>query len=503
MSPLHTILKNALRFPMRTAVIDDRRTTSYGRLAIGAMHLAKLIERETRRPHVGLLLPTGAASPACMLGAWLAGRVPIPFNYLLNKDELAQVIADSEVDTILTAGPMLDFLGGPEVLPAGIKLVRLETTKFSKVPPLRWPRRISDDETAVILYSSGTTGRPKGIMLTHGNLRTNVEGAIAHAEMSSADTFLGVLPQFHSFGLTALTMAPLMLGAKVVYTARFIPKKLLELMRTHRPDIFMAVPSMYTALASVKDANADDFKSIRLCISGGEPLPRAVFDLYRERFAVSLLEGYGLTETTPIVTWSTPGKFKYGAVGRVLPDISVLIVNENDQLVEAGVDGEILVTGPNIMKGYFKQQELTNSVMIMLQNRAGKEAKYFRTGDIGQLDADGFLYITGRKKEMLIIGGLNVFPREIEEVLNRHPSVRDSAVVGRADGVRGEVAVAFVEIIEGATFDESALRAWCRESIAGYKVPREVVRVNELPRTVTGKILRRKVKELLPAPEAG
>ena len=325
-----------------------------------------------------------------------------------------------------------------------------------------------------------------------------MDAAIEHAQIKRADTFLGVLPQFHSFGLTALTLIPLRIGARVVYSARFIPKKIVELIREHRPDIVIAVPSMYGALLSVKGATAGDFSRVRLAISGGEPLPQATYEAFLERFELQILEGYGLTETAPITNWSTPKRFVRHAVGPTLPQVHEVIVDDHDRPVEPGREGEILITGPNIMKGYYKLADQTRQVMVDLPNSASdgyrrRTRRYFRTGDIGRLDENGFLFITGRKKEMLIIGGENVFPREIEEVLNQHQTVRDSAVIGRTDGVRGEVPVAFVEIQDESPFDATALRAWCRDRLAGYKVPREIRQIDALPRNPTGKILRRQL----------
>lgn len=502
-----SILWQAIRSPHRVAAIDDRRSYTYGQIVGGAMFLAEKIEGLTDAGHVGILLPTGGAFPMALLGAWFSGRVAVPLNYLLSPDELAYVIQDSRIDTVITAGPMLDFVRGDsqhtkgssvEPIPSHIKTVAMETLDFTGVPPLRWPAAGRGDDTAVILYTSGTSGRPKGVMLTHGNLASNVDAAILHANIQQADVFLGVLPQFHSFGLTALTLIPLRIGAQAVYSARFIPKKIVELIRKHRPDIVMAVPSMYGALLSVKDAGPEDFSSIRLAISGGEPLPQATFEEYLARFHLRLLEGYGLTETAPVTNWSTPQRFVRGAVGPALPDVVIQVVDPQDRPVPPNQDGEILIAGPNVMKGYFNLPAQTQQVFVDLPTKTAngsmKPTRYFRTGDIGRLDEEGFLFITGRKKEMLIIGGENVFPREIEEVLNRHPVVKDSAVIGKMDGLRGEVPVAFVEVNEGQSFDETELRGWCRGRLAGYKVPREIRRLESLPRNPTGKILRRQLR---------
>jgi len=494
MSILWPILKGAALRLKRRAVVDDQRTYTYGRLLGGAFFVADAIAAATDRPRVGLMLPTSGAFPISLLATWITGKTAVPLNYLLKKEDLHHVIDDSEIDTIITVGPMLEFLGGREVLPENVKLIQLEQLDFTGLPPFRWPARARGDDLAALLYTSGTSGKPKGVMLTHNNLRANVIDCIVHSNLNSANTFLGVLPQFHSFGLTVLTILPLMIGSPVVYTARFVPKKIVDLIREHRPDVFIGIPSMYKALLSVKSAAAEDLKSIRIAIAGGEPMPDAVFEQFQEKFNIRILEGYGLTETSPVANWSTPDANRRHAVGRPLPRVTEMIVDDNDQPLGPGEDGEILIAGPNIMRGYLNMPEETAAVLDNLTGPDGVTRRFFRTGDIGRFDEDGFLYITGRKKEMMIIGGENVFPREIEEVLNKHPSVQASGVIGVADESRGEIAVAFVETIEGETFDEAALKNLCREHLPGYKVPRQIYPVEQLPRNPTGKILRRELE---------
>ena len=497
MSLVWSIAKHALLHPSRVAVVDDNRDYSYARLLVGALFVAGHVRRATDAKHVGILLPTSGAFPVALLGCWLAGRVAVPLNYLLAKDELAYVIGDSDIDTILTAGKMLEFLGHTEddpVLPTDVTVIRLEELDFTGLPEWHWPSFRRRDDLAVILYTSGTSGKPKGVMLSHGNLEADAKAGIEHSGITDVDTFLGVLPQFHSFGLTALTLIPLTCGAKVVYTARFLPKKIVQLIRRHEPQIMMGVPSMYGALLSIKELGPDDVKSIRLPVSGGEPLPDALFEEYRQRLNMTLFEGYGLTETSPATHWSTPEKNKRHSVGTALPGIRTFVLDEHDRPLPPDTEGEIALAGPVVMKGYYKRPDLTAEVMVDVRLSDAETVRCFRTGDIGKVDGDGFLFITGRKKEMIIVGGENVFPREIEEALNHHPTVHDSAVVGKPDGMRGEVVVAFVEINEGAAFDESELRAWCRDHLAQFKVPREIRAIDELPRNPTGKIMRRKLK---------
>jgi long-chain acyl-CoA synthetase len=482
-SLLLTILRRTIAQPMRVAATDDNGSWTYGRLLAGALHLAEKLDALTARQNIGVMLPTGGAFPMVAMASWFLNRTLVPVNYLLAESERQYIIDDAEIDLLVTAGPMLKHLGGA---PERVKLIELDQENFAGLPPLRFPPIIPRNQTAVILYTSGTSGRPKGVMLTHQNLRSNIFNTTKHLDVGQSDKFLGVLPQFHSFGLMALTMLPICTGNAVTYTARFVPKKIVRLIKTGKPTVFLAIPSMYNALMTVKDATAEDFSSLRIAMSGGEPLPKGVADRFKERFNIDIREGYGLTETSPIASANTGDNFRRGSVGQLIPGTNAKIIDDDGRTVGAEEEGEIFLAGPNIMAGYFKLPELTDEVI--------GEDGYFRTGDWGKMDADGYLYITGRKKEMLIIGGENVFPREIEEVLNQHPAIADSAVIGKQDDSRGEVAVAFVELHEDSEFEESAVRSYCREHLAGYKVPKEIRVLDALPRNPTGKIMRRDLK---------
>ncbi|MCA9292170.1 MAG: AMP-binding protein [Phycisphaerales bacterium] len=474
------IVRTLLRAPGRVAVVDDQRAWKSWRIYLAALHVAREIARTTDRPRVGIMLPTAGVYPVALLATWMLGRTAVPLNYLLKADDIAFIVEDAELDTVVTVEPMLEMVGG---LPDGVKAIRMDTMSFRGLPPLRRCARRPDDHIAVVLYTSGTSGRPKGVMLSIGNLVANVGQCVERAGFARGEVLLGVLPQFHTFGLTVLTLLPLTVGCLVVYTARFRPAKILDLMRRYRPTAFIAIPSMYNALLNARSATAEDLASLRCVVSGGEPLPAAVFDGFLERFGVRICEGYGLTETSPVTNWCLPDEHRRRSVGRAVCDCEQRIVAPDGTVLGPDAEGEIRIKGPNVMQGYFKRPEETAA--------AFDGEGYFRTGDMGRFDADGFLYITGRIKEMLIIGGENVFPREIEEVLNRHPDVHDSAVIGVPDESRGEVAMAFVELAEGATFDETALRSHCRSELPQFKVPREIRVVEALPRNATGKIVRR------------
>ncbi|MDG2422482.1 MAG: AMP-binding protein [Phycisphaerales bacterium] len=477
---LKPILRHWRNAPLRIVCEDDHRQWRGATMWVAARHLAKWVASTTDAPNVGIFLPTSGAFPVAMAASWLCGRTIVPLNYLLAREELDYIIDHAELDTVITATPMLDRFGD---MPDGVTSLRMDQMNAKGLPPMMRPVKRPDDFTAVILYTSGTSGKPKGVMLSVDNLGTNVDQCRRWANFTKRDSFLGVLPQFHSFGLCVCTILPFSLGCRALYTAQFKVVRVLDLLRRGRPTAFMAIPSMYNALLQAKSARPDDMSSLRFIVSGGEPLPDAVYDGFAERYGRKICEGFGMTETSPVTNWTLPHEERRGTVGRSLPGIEQIIVGDNGQHLDSGQDGELLIRGGNVMQGYYKMPEETALAI--------NEDGFLRTGDMARIDENGFLSITGRIKEMLIIGGENVFPREIEEVLVKHPDVSEAAVIGMEDPSRGEVALAFVEMIEGAQFDAGALRSWCRESLAGYKVPREIRHVDALPRNPTGKVMRR------------
>lgn len=487
------IIRRLATSPRRVQITDDARDYKGIELLVAAMRIAKILAKENATQNVGLLLPTSGATAFAALGTWWTGRTIVPLNYLLQPEELQYVVDDCETDTIIASRMLTDHTG---FVPKAKRVVFLEDVDFKGFPSLRWPRSKRPDDVAVLLYTSGTSGKPKGVMLTHGNVLGNVRQCIDGVGFGPDMTILGVLPQFHSFGFTVLTMLPLVSGAKVVYSARFVPPKILSLMREHQPTTFIAIPSMYNALLHAKKADPEDFASLEYIVSGGEPLCDTIYNGFKERFGISICEGYGLTETAPVTHWCLPQHDRRGTVGQPLPRVEHRIVDpETGNVLPANTDGEVQLKGPNVMKGYFKLPEQTAAVL--------DDEGWFKTGDMGRISEDNFLSITGRIKEMLIVGGENVFPREIEEALNTHDAVKDSAVVGLPDTMRGEVPIAYVELVEDASVESSELRSWCRERIAGYKVPKQVRFVDTLPRNPTGKIQRRALKERLLAETAG
>lgn len=480
------ILRALALAPKRAFIVDDTRTYTGIRLLIGSLILADQIRRKCRTSAVAIALPCSGAFAIAALAGWIAGKTIVPVNFLLKREEMQYVIDDCGADTLITAQGMLDFMG---FSPERINILKAEDVNWKALPEPHWPAVSGDDQLACLLYTSGTSGRPKGVMLSHGNLSANVRQCRDHMDFGSSEVLLGVLPQFHSFGLTVLTLLPLTVGAKVVYMRRFMPSKAVELIKEHQGTAFIGIPSMYNAMAAVKSSGPDDLRTLRYAVSGGEPLPAAVADAFYAKFAVRIAEGFGMTEMSPVSNWCRPKEYRRGSVGPALPGVKVRVVDiESGHDLGPGLDGEIRFAGPNITRGYKGLPEQTAA--------AFDSAGYLRSGDIGRLDEQGHLYITGRLKEMLIIAGENVFPREIEEALNAHPSIKDSGVIGTADPIRGEVAWAFVELKEGETLNEQSVYDHLKRSIAGFKVPRTLTVLDALPRNGTGKVMRRELKAI-------
>ncbi len=487
---LEPLLKSMSRTPRAVAVRDPFRTLTFRDLVTASVAMRRVILQGTQRSNVGILLPAGSAFAASFFGGQWAGKTTVPLNFLMSADELADIVRDADLDFLIATR---HFSKTADELPA--RVAYMEELPLKRLAILsRLARRPAlpiapPDGIAVLLYTSGTTGRSKGVELTQRNLRSNSDAVIQAVSLTRQDRFLGVLPPFHVFGLMGTVLVPAICGISVQMLPRFSPMAVLDAIEQSDPTVLMAIPSMYAALLRNRSVSPDRFRRFRLLISGGEPLPQVVADEFRSRFGVELLEGYGLTETSPVIALNTPEHHRAGSVGRALPDVQIQIVDGENRDVPAGDEGEIIVRGPGVMRGYRHRPEETQAV-LSIDGR-------FSTGDIGRIDGDGYLSITGRKKDMIIVGGENVFPREIESVLDRHPDVAESAVIGETDTSRGEVAVAFILPKEGVRPDEGKLRGFVKEQLAGYKVPRRIYFVADFPRGPTGKVLKRKLKEIL------
>ncbi|MFH1746996.1 MAG: AMP-binding protein [Planctomycetota bacterium] len=461
--------------PQQPAACDQSLALDYASFQALAGGLAGQIANQTTQPHVGILTPSSTAGAVAIFACWYAGKTPVPLNFLLGPAELAHIIRDAELDLVVTIQHF-----EPTATAAGLKTILLNSETL--LPGACDPPDVAPDDLATLIYTSGTSGKPKGVRLSFDNLLNNVRASITHARIDPTQIFLSVLPQFHSFGFTALTVLPLMLGATVHYLPRFSPAAMTGLIAEKKITILIAIPSMLAAVANMKKITPATFSSLKLTISGGEPLPPRVYDAFRERFGITILEGYGMTESSPIISLNTPWGQRIGSVGQAIPGLTVTAVDETGHELPPGQTGELTVRGHCVMLGYHNQPEVTAATI--------REGTLY-TGDVGHLDEDGYIFITGRAKEMIIVGGENVFPREIEDVLNEHSAVAETAVIGVQDEVRGELPVAFVILKEHAQTTETELRDFCRQRLAGYKVPRRITITTELPRSPTGKILKR------------
>lgn len=486
-----SLFKHAEQQAQDVAITDDTGKYTYQQLAAMALGLGMYLSAQTDKPRVGLLLPAGAGFVGSFYGTLLAGKGVVPINFLLGDKEIAHVIADSGIDTVVT----IPFLAG-KLKDTPLKVVDL--TQIPKTPPAIVPApdklpKPAGDDLAVLLYTSGTSGLPKGVPLTYTNLQSDVDAAIEAAALQSKHTFLGMIPLFHAFGLTAMMLAPIQLAAPIVYMGRFSAVGAVNAIREHKVSLMFGLPSMFGAMLHLKNASAEDFTSIYAIISGGEPLPALVREKFKERFNQRLFEGYGLTETSPVVALNVPQEFREGSVGKMVTGAEAKIVNEDTgATLDKGTTGEIWLKGPMIMKGYYNLPDETAKAMT--------PDGYFKTGDVGHLDDDGFLFITGRKKDLIIVSGEKAAPREIEDVLLSHPQIADAAVVGKKDPSRGEVVVAFVVATPGEDLKPEQIRDFCRDKgLAQWKCPREVRIVTELPRNPTGKVLKRQLQELINA----
>jgi long-chain acyl-CoA synthetase len=499
---LDALQRNARERPQAIAVVDDRGQTTWGELDQKARRLAKVIRGRTKRDCVGILLPSGAAFVTAFYATLYAGKVAVPLNFLLGERETLHVLKDSGVDLVVTVQLILDKVdAGAAVKSSSVQILDLLALKptlglmLRQLVGLPSPPK-NEDALAAILYTSGTSGLPKGVELTHGNLQRDADACIKHVGLDrvqeatgragSDHRFLGVVPLFHSTGMLATLIAPVTLGAKTIFTARFSPAGTMNAIREHDVSVMAAVPSMYNALARVKDATPEDFKGLFMPLSGGEPLPGRIRQTFRERFNCELMEGYGLTETCGPVCVNHPEAHREGSVGRPIPGCEIRIANDEGKAMPAGEIGEIQLRGPMVFRGYHNLAAETAAAMT--------SDGFFRSGDLGKVDEDGFLFITGRKKDMLIVSGENVYPREIEELIARMPGVSEAAVIGRPDEMRGEVPVAFVIAAEGQQVTAEAVRAYCREAgLPQFKIPRDIHVVEDLPRSPTGKVLKREL----------
>jgi long-chain acyl-CoA synthetase len=495
------LAESATRFADNTAVVIGDLRLTYAQLWAHTKQYAAVLREKGVEPgdKVALLLPNTPHFPLSYFGALALGAVAVPVHALLKAEEIEYVLSDSGAKVLVCAAPLLGEgakgaeLAGVPVLAvmdggdAGIE--RIDDLALAATPIDRLVPREPDD-TAVILYTSGTTGKPKGAELSHYNVMLNVMTCTEHSfEIDDTDTVLGCLPLFHTFGQTVAMNMTFYVGGTVVLLPRFDGGEALRLLVDEKCSVFMGVPTMYVGL--LEAAKTSELRpQLKSALSGGAALPLAVLERFREVFGTHILEGYGLTETSPVATFNQKNmEPRAGTVGKAIWGIEVEVakaeIDDRIELLPAGELGEIVIRGHNIFKGYLNKPEATAAAIV---------DGWFRSGDLGDKSEDGYIRILDRKKDMVIRGGYNVYPRDVEEVLLRHPAIGQVAVIGVPDPQYGEeVCACVVRDPSGGDITEQAIVDWSKEQLAAYKYPRRVIFIDALPLGPSGKVLKREL----------
>ncbi|ORA22903.1 long-chain-fatty-acid--CoA ligase [Mycobacterium aquaticum] len=488
------LFESSTRFPDRPAVIADGKTITYAELALNVRASASSLAQQgvTSGQRLAILMNNGIPFIEAYFAGLAVGATVVPLNPLLSAKELEHAIVDSGASLLVTSGDPAD-VASPVADRVGCR-----SLTWAELPPASGPTErpaLAGDDDAVVIYTSGTTGTPKGAVLSHSNLLWNawISASPNLFSLTEQDVILAALPLFHVYGMTCVMNAGFLAGSCLVVMPRFHAEDALRLMAEHRVTILEGVPTMYVALLEAARAGAAQIPTLRLCTSGGAPMAVSLLTDFEAAFNTVIMEGYGLSETSPMVCFNQPHfPRRPGTVGRPVWGVEVEIarddVSDRIEFVRTGERGEVVVRGHNVFKGYLGRPDATAEVMV---------DGWFRTGDIGIRDDDGYIAIIDRKKELIIRGGYNVYPREIEENLKHHPAVVDAVVIGRPDPRYGEEVVAVVRLTASAADDSPAILDWISERVARYKRPRELVILDQLPMSATGKVLKRVLAQQL------
>ncbi len=473
------VRQSAARYSDKAALIAGEQQVSYQELIRRAQSAAALISQQATDERVGILLPNSLHFAPYFLGALWAGKTVAVLPTLAPAPLLKFMFAEAKLTTVFTSSDL-----APRLAEAGVPHALIDDSYPSASGFEQKPRT---DKAAVLIYTSGTTGRPKTVALSENNIVSNIEGCCAATGFNDQQVMLAVLPLFHAYGLTVTMLLPLITGSTVVISERFVPRTVLTTIERHRVTCIVAVPSQYRVLAV--DSTECDAGSLWLCIAGAERLPDTVEREFTDRFGLPILPGYGATELAPVVSLNIPETNRPASVGKPMPGVTVTIRRDDGALCSIGEIGEVCVAGPNVMLGYLNDPEATAKKI-----RDG----VLYTGDKGFLDADGYLYISGRADEMVKVAGEKIYPVEVENAIERIDGVEEVAVVALSDAKHGTRLHAFVQRKLGAQLDESMLRTACREVLEPYKIPRTFTFVDSLPRTITGKTDKRSLASSAP-----
>ena len=486
-----TLAQTTAEYPDRAAICMDERVLRYRDLDETSARVASWLSGRGigTGDRVALMLPNTPEFPELYYGILRRGAIVVPMNPLLKSREVEYYLADSGAALILAWHGVADQ-AAEGARRAGTDLVIVEPGEVASMLAGHAPAPVIVDrgpsDTAVILYTSGTTGQPKGAELTHDNLLRNVEVTrTTLLNLRPDDVVLGALPLFHSFGQVVGMGCAIATGASLSLLTRFDPGRALEIIKRDQVTVLPGVPTMYAAILHSAAGSAGDVASLRLCVSGGAAMPVELLRSFEKEFECVILEGYGLSETSPVASFNHPDRArKPGTIGQAISGVDMRVQDDAGVPLPAGAVGEIAVRGHNVRKGYWGRPEETAEVLA---------DGWLRTGDLGWVDSEGYFSIVDRKKDMIIRGGLNVYPREVEEVLYEHPAVAEAAVIGVRDDRLGEEVAAVVMLKPGASATPDELREQVKSQLAAYKYPRYVWIVAELPHGDTGKILKRAI----------
>ncbi|MEO5609069.1 MAG: long-chain fatty acid--CoA ligase [Ornithinibacter sp.] len=485
-----TLTTTATEHPEQDALRVNGQGITYAQLHAMAAKVAGTLRANGIEPgdRVAIILPNVPSFPVVYWGILLAGGIVVPMNPLLKSGEIDFFFTNSGAK-IAFVWPDFAAEAVKGAANSGTRVVQtgaMGPEDFEGGEPISEPHERADDDTAVILYTSGTTGRPKGAELTHSNIHLNaLRSASVIQHITPDDIIMGCLPLFHVFGLVVGLNAATIAGAPLALIPRFDPAAAIEVIEKERVTIMQGVPTMYAAILNHPQSDGMDASSLRVCASGGSAMPLEVMKSFEDKFGCIILEGYGLSETSPVASFNMPDRErKPGTIGVPIPGCEMRCVDLDGNEVPVGEVGEIAIRGDNVMKGYWHNPEATAEAI---------PDGWFRSGDLATMDDEGYFTIVDRKKDLILRGGMNVYPREVEEVVYTHPDVLEVAVVGIPDELLGEQVGAAVALREGATATPEDIIAFTKERIAAYKYPRKIWVVEALPKGPTGKILRREV----------
>lgn len=492
---------SAKKYPLRCAAIEGKAKISYRKLNDLSNQLASYLLSDLNLPkgsHIAILHENSINYLVVFFAIFKAGMIVVPINVFLKPVEISYILNDCEVSVLISCGkflPLMKHIRQKADRLSEIILTDVEAENFKYLREVikghstkNHNIKLGISDVAVISYTSSTTGSPKGAMLTHSNLLSNARASLRTINIGPKDCVLLAFPAFHSFMMTVCIILPVMASSRIVILDSVRPiGRFIKTILFKRVTLLVGIPQVFKVFATIKMTTfmriIFKFNSLKLTISGSAPLDKNVAVCFENRFNIKLREGYGLTEASPVVSMSPiKGLNKVGSVGKALPDIEVKVVDEEEVEVPVNHVGELIVKGPNVMRGYYNMPEETAKVI---------KGEWLFTGDLARIDEDGYIYIVDRKKDIVISHGMNIYPREIEEVIELNRKVREVAVIGIKNARKGEVPIAIIVPIKNETIEPKEVIEYCKPRLANFKIPHRVEIRSDLPKTPTGKILKR------------